>query len=418
MAIVLDSGTEKILDSVLRALNADALRLPSVPLTAEIVGAMRTASIIGDTTIQVSNGHLWPKRGYIRFPGATDELATILRVRSRNGNKAPTWNGVGASPNAYLDLAAALAGAHDLGAPVYVVPESQGQPARAMDSGIVGNQMFNSLLKQFAREVTPATLTASGGSTTTVVDAGMASPYINDTQIGNKVTIVTSATVTVGSVSYVTGNNATTLTVYPAFDGAVAVGDTYTVEPYFFQEDINALDAMLPTGGGTSTGVEGLPDVSRTPGSMTQIMIDPLHKIIEQYSGTIPTTGSALEFLEQSTDPQTRLTAAALATDVTIHVEDASAMPKTGNIIIGTTTATILKNNARSGGQGPNTIRLSAVLGGGGEALGVIVHENPRSSVNTGRLHLPPKPNAFGTGAEEWVLAAVAAVEGFTVPAS
>jgi len=410
MAITLSSRTEAILDAVLRALNADTLRLPEVPQTAQISGHLRAQAAAGQVFVQVDNGHLWPKEGYIRFPGTNDELAHYRSLASTTGRtKAPSWTGVGNTPTVVLRCDANLANTHQAGEPVYIVPGDFGQRARAVDSGLVGVHDLSALLKQFRIELTAGTLTATGGSTSTVQDTGA---FIADSQVGNLVTILTGAAA--GETAYVASNTADVLTLASTLDNPVANTDTYTITPAFFDVYIDEMDNYYPPNY-TSAQARGSADRAKTPGILGTTMVAALAKIIEQFGGTTPTTDTALELLARDVDLTTYLTVATAATDLEIHVADASVLPSTGNLLIGSTVGTIYRNNAGKQGQGPNTIRLTAAIGAI-EAASAVVSPSPRGTITRNRSHIAPRPHAYGNGMEQWVLAAVAAIEGTTIP--
>lgn len=413
MAIVLGATTEAILDRVLRSLNADTLRLASVPVTAEISGRLQAATVAGTTTtLQVDNGHLWPKTGYVRLISGTAETVQYTRVSTPNGNKAPAWDGIPPTPTVRLHLVAATVNVHAAQTEVYLLDNvSNVIPARVLDSGLLGAHDMHALVSQLLRELTSGTFTATGGSTTTAVSAGMATPYVANTQIGNTITIATGAAA--GETATITGNTVNTLTFTPALSAVVGAGDTYTITQSYLDDVLDELAAAPPV---PTTGTTV--DTSTTPSIFSDPLVDLCSQIINRYGGTEPTSAAARSFLAQTTSPTTILTETALNTDTVITVQDASILPDTGNIIIGTTAATIFRNNAGDGGQGPNTITLTAALGGAGEAIGAEVHENPRASTATGMQNVGPSPMARSTGFIEWVLAAIAAVEAYTLPAS
>ena len=121
---------------------------------------------------------------------------------------------------------------------------------------------FSSNLFVRSKEPLPTVIegVATGGSTTTVVDSGAA--FTPDALIGRYVNVGFDSGA--GQVRQITDNDATTITVAPAFDVAAAASDTYRVEASF------------------TSGISR-PDYEYIPTYGTQVFVDPL-------GGTIGTT--------------------------------------------------------------------------------------------------------------------------------
>ena len=127
------------------------------------------------------------------------------------------------------------------------------------------------LLQQALSATTP--LTATGGSTTTIVD-GVAT-FVAGEQVGNTVTIVTATESIVGETAVVVSNDTTTLTVSPAFSATVTAADTYTIEATFLADEV----AALRQGGGAA-------DATVEPYGAYRDAIAGLIKGAEQLGGT------------------------------------------------------------------------------------------------------------------------------------
>ena len=86
----------------------------------------------------------------------------------------------------------------------------------------------------------PGSLIASGGSTTTVVDANAA--FVAGAQIGNTFTILTATEAgIVGESRVVSANTTTTLTFVEALPATVTALDTYSIEATFLDASVDAL---------------------------------------------------------------------------------------------------------------------------------------------------------------------------------
>ena len=420
MAITLNARTERILDSVLRALNADeaVLRLDAPPKRIGVQGTLVVTTGGGETEITVSNGHLWPRNGNVFiYDGASSENLGYEFVRTTNGFKAPSWNGTGNPPNAILRLATGVTvvNAHTAGVFVSIDDPlvARTPSATAFDAGTVGVHDLGGLLRAIKEDLTPLVLTVSGagnvGGTTVPANVLVASAHIGDT-----ITMITGAGVA-GETRTVVSNDATTYTVAPAFPAQVPALATYQLNTTFYDNFLAVFDANIPAGT-TSIGVRAAADVGRSPSEIATTMANAIVRIITQYGGTMPTSESALNMFAREIDKTTYLVEPAGAGDTVITVADASRLPQVGDIIVGgVTVATIARNNARKGGQGPNTVTLTAALGVGYSASAV-VGPSPRGTVGTGRRHTAPAPHAFGVGMVEYITSMVAAIEAYTVP--
>lgn len=243
-----------------------------------------------------------------------------------------------------------------------------------------------------------------------VPDAGA---FIADTAIGDTVEMVTGTAA--GESSTVIDNDANMLRVDPAFSAVIDAGDTYQLNITNYDTYIEELESHVPPNV-TSASARGDADTSPTVNAISTTMVSVLVKIIEQYGGSVPANDEQTAQLAREVDRTTRLREAAGSGDNILEVEDATRLFGYTNILVGSTAATIARNLASKGGQGPNQVRIIGTLGGGGEAVGAVVGPNPRGSVETGRAHLAPTPHAFGIGFRRYLDAAIAAVEGHTVP--
>lgn len=128
------------------------------------------------------------------------------------------------------------------------------------------------LLQQALSATTP--LTATGGSTTTIVDG--ASTFVAGEQVGNTVTIVTATESIVGETAVVVSNDTTTLTVSPAFSATVTAADTYTIEATFLATEVDTLREG-----------KGVADATVDPYGAYRDAIAGLTKGVQQLGGTL-----------------------------------------------------------------------------------------------------------------------------------
>ena len=585
MAVTLNARTEAIIDSILRSLGVDTLRLAEAPPNAQITGTLRAALSGGETEVTVSNGHLWPNVGRCRIVGATPEVVTYVQVLpvGRTGNKPPTYNGRGNPPEARLRLTpgTTVANAALINVPVHTPVDNAALSARSLSNGMLGTHDLLGLLRAFqedlispalavvvpnggfdeAWEIDSATpgnnvhagptaaindasvndfspfvaadgvsgdyglfgyaqpfgsiaFTAStpgvkgggapvlaweywngaawaaftgladttvdftvspgvvswviptdwtpdastntdivpaggvagtatlrywarvrlvsgdwdsggtgtlplldqgilGGFTSVVHDTGA---FIVSTHAGDTVTIVSAGSAAPeGETGTVLSNTVDYLVLSAPLTAALEVADTYTVTPGVFTRLETELEANLPVNY-TNANLRGTADTSNTVNEISTTMVNALVQIIEFYGGTVPTNDATTGQLAREEDRHTRLAAPAAAADVDITVADASLLEGYTAITIGITPATILRVNSRRSGAGPQTVTLTAALGGAGEATGVVVTPNPRGTVNTGRRHIAPTPHAFGIGFRLYLDAAIAAIEAWTIP--
>ena len=129
------------------------------------------------------------------------------------------------------------------------------------------------LLQQALSASTP--LTATGGSTTTIVDG--AATFVAGEQVGNTVTIVTATEAIVGETAVVVSNDATTLTVSPAISATVTAADTYTIEATFLDAEI----AALRDGRGVADATPG------NPYGYNRNAINGITRAVQQLGGTL-----------------------------------------------------------------------------------------------------------------------------------
>lgn len=417
----LNARTERILDSVLRALNADEaiLRLNEPPRRIGVQGALRVATTGGEGEITVSNGHLWPTNGIVFiYDGANSESIGYEFVRTANGFQPPNYNGVGNPPEAILRLATGLtvANAHAVGISVSIDDPlvTRTPAATAMDSGTVGVHDLGGLLRALKEDLDPVVISATGIGAADGSTIVAAATFTADAHVGDTVEMITGVGV-VGDTATITANTAGALTVSPVLSVQCPAVSTFQITTTNYDNFLAVFDANIPANV-NSDFQRGTADVARSPSEIATTMVNACVAIIIQYGGTLPTSESALNLLAREIDKSTILVLPALTADTVITVADASRLPTAGDLIIGTTVATIARNNAGKGGQGPNTVTLTTALGGGGEAVSAVVGPSPRGTVQTGRRHTAPAPHAFGGGMVEYITAMVTAVEAYTVP--
>ncbi len=421
MAITLSARTDAILDSVLRALNADSARLAEAPLNAQVVGVLRANTTATTTTlVRVSNGHLWPQTGQVTIvDGASTETLDYVQVLpvGRTGNKRPTYSGVGNPPEALLRLSpgTTTASNHTAPRPVHAPTGNAGMPARQMDSGLLGVHDLAALFRALKRDLTPAVLTVSGAGAangTTVADTGA---FTASAHIGDTVTMVTGAGVA-GQTRTIASNTTDALMVSPAFSAQVPTGATYQINIANYDTFLSTLESKMP-GAFNSANARTIAagDTSPTPGELATTMAALCVHVIARYGGTVPANNATTAQLAREEDRTTRLAAAAATADTVITVVDASRLLGYTNILVGSTAAIIQTNRAKRGGQGPNTVLLTAALGGAGEAVGAVVGPDPRGTVALGRRHIAAAPHGVGRGLETYVLEAISAIEDFTL---
>lgn len=197
-------------------------------------------------------------------------------------------------------------------------------------------------------------VTATGGSTTTVVDSG--TPFVAGEQVGNVVTVLTATESIVGETAVVTGNTTSTLTVSPAFTATITNLDTIsitaafldteianlrkggvraasTVEPYGSQRDaINGLMRAVEQLGGTlaerNIGAAGLTALAGSDDTLVVLSGGPYR--IDQFKGmrvAVNTAGEgiAVSSNENSVTLRGPMAAAAVASDavtITVPIND------------------------------------------------------------------------------------------------
>ena len=216
MAVTLNARTEAIIDSILRSLGVDTLRLAEAPPNAQITGTLRAALSGGETEVTVSNGHLWPNVGRCRIVGATPEVVTYVQVLpvGRTGNKPPTYNGRGNPPEARLRLTpgTTVANAALINVPVHTPVDNAALSARSLSNGMLGTHDLLGLLRAFQEDlispalavdapnggfdeawqidITTATNNARVAPTTAINDAGASdfSPFVAPDGVGADVT--------------------------------------------------------------------------------------------------------------------------------------------------------------------------------------------------------------------------------------
>lgn len=155
--------------------------------------------------------------------------------------------------------------------PSIVVNGAAQNYVRAMDLANILDLLMDALDQTSA-------LTATGGSTTTVVDG--AATFVAGAQVGNYVTFATATEASiVGLTRRVVSNTATTLTLDEALPATVTSGDTYTLRGGFTDEAAAALrqDASL-----------GLSDSPR--GNVygdARLVQDALVRIVDQLGGIV-----------------------------------------------------------------------------------------------------------------------------------
>lgn len=245
-----------------------------------------------------------------------------------------------------------------------------------------------------------------------VMDVGA---FQADTHVGDTVTMVTGGAA--AEVGTITSNTTDVLYVAGSeFSDIIDVGDTYQVNVVNYDDYLETLEAKMPAvynSAGARTTAAG--DASPTPSALATTMVNLCIKVIDQYGGTVPTNNATTGQLAREECRTTRVAAAVGATDTQITVEDASLLLGYTNILIDGNAATITRNNARKGGQGPNTIDIAAAIGTTA-AVGTVVGPNPRGTVETGRRHIAAAPHGWGRGFEAYINAAIAAIEAHTVP--
>jgi hypothetical protein len=415
MAITLGPQTEKILDTVLKALNSDTVRIPQPPRQALISATLYADSGNSQpipTNVYVNNGYLWPKSGYLRFT-ENDELVHYSKIMTDKGFHAPMWHGVGPAPTAILVCDTVLANDHGQDTYCYLVSDDRGQKIRTWDSGALGVHDLAALFKTMKDDLTPLGLTVRAVSPDAVTI--LCNTAIANSLIGDTLTITANMTQpsNVGQTRTIIANGTDTITVDSAFPDTPEANTIYQLNVENYDEYLTQLYKSLPA---HNILPNSAPDVGRNPGELSTTFVEMLFHIINQYVGTPPTTDSALSMLARDVKRSTYLVKPCLATEDVIFVKDASVLPFLGDILIGSTSATISLNRAKKGGQGPNEIKLDAVLGADEDA-GAVVTVWGNGSISEGtRDHLPPKPHGWGAGLLEWLNATILAVEAHTLP--
>jgi hypothetical protein len=117
-------------------------------------------------------------------------------------------------------------------------------------------------------------VTATGGSTTTIVDSG--APFVASEQVGNVVTILTATESIVGETAVVVSNTTDTLTVSPAFTATITNLDTCSIEAAFLNTEI----ATLREG-------RGIADATVNPYGAHRDAINGLVRFVEQLAGSL-----------------------------------------------------------------------------------------------------------------------------------
>ena len=442
MAVNLTTGTRRILDSLLiqadrgvhRALTDAHDSLPNVHPRAQVSGRLVTDLAAANTCV-VTNGHLWPVGGtVVLHDGPHTERRTIARVESVDGRgRVGMPDSRGHAPAARLTFTTASAATyHAVDTDIWLDAGDVPFPATALDSGLVGVHDVAAFVRSLMSDaglscggVPGLELVATGGSATQVDNTG-----VNPGTFGNNCMVGATVTFEPDTTTANLRNTTAVISATPSADrftfptagtpGALAdaaqAGDTYRVSFPVIDDVLAELDAYLPAGA-TNTGARGTSDTSLTPGVLGTTVLNALAFIIDQFNGAMPAetvNGATFGALAHDVPVRSTLTAPAATGATTLAVEDASLFQVgdtvvTVNALSGATTNTdtVVAVNARRGGQGPNTLTVTALAADADIPTLVVV---AAAGVDRGRRKRAPLFPHAGRTVAEWLRLAVTQV--------
>jgi len=411
---------------------------------------LKGAGTAADTTLHVENAHLYPKAGTVFLVDTSNwnqEFVNYRRVvndQPTSSNAAPSFSGAGNAPGGFLLLDSALANPYTIaGTIVYIAdkalsgqfPHESASYASAQDVAA-----WLELLKP-QLEHSAATLTATGGSTTTVQDTGAFTNAGVNSQVGNKVTIVTttdSPNAPEGEWRYIVSNDNDTLTVFPAFTAQVDSGDTYSISVEFFDDEIAALQEQLPHGKDESDNVQNGPARNLLKGAT--IAAQACMKIIVQLGGDAGVFNGRVDCntdrkqIAQWLQPYTVLTRPHAIGETELWVDNPDMLPRptggdTKTIVTveadtTVTSLTMTRNNRRSNGSGENSVTLSTGLVAAIDSLPCYVYWEESTAELKAEQFLNGNPRLSkqaelggGIGMLEYLALVRSTVEASTIPA-
>jgi len=185
---------------------------------------------------------------YIDAQTASRLVPGVATLRGASGNNNVTISIVDAKVGR-VRLSATTANAYTIGERLTQTFAQTGRNLHAVQPDTISVKDVANCLQMMTDATDQGTLTCTGGSTTTVVNANTLVDVDTGLTalVGATVTMVTFAAGVAGETSTVIDcPDANTLTVFPAFSGIVAAGDTYTVTMDQIDDQITEMMADIP----------------------------------------------------------------------------------------------------------------------------------------------------------------------------